>query len=108
MKKILLPLLALTLMVVSCGKSAGVYKQLAAQNDSLKLAHEKTVQEFDEALGLINEVQFGLTKMKDTENYLKVEASQGKELTPTSREQMTADMAMIAQTLKKNKEEIEY
>ncbi|MEI6488756.1 MAG: hypothetical protein WCJ03_07665 [Bacteroidales bacterium] len=106
MKKILLPLLALTLMVVSCGKSAGVYKQLAAQNDSLKLAHEKTVQEFDQALGLINEVQFGLTKMKDTENYLKVEASQGKELTPTTREQMTADMAMIAQTLKKNKEDL--
>jgi uncharacterized phage infection (PIP) family protein YhgE len=70
------------------------------------LAHEKTVQEFDNALGLINEVQDGLSKMKDAENYLKVEASQGKELTPTTREQITSDMTMIAETLKKNKEEL--
>ncbi|MFZ4455536.1 MAG: hypothetical protein ACOYOT_04885 [Bacteroidales bacterium] len=106
MKKILLPLLAIALMVASCGKSSGVYKDLAAQNDSLKLAHEKTVQEFDNALSLINEVQDGLGKMKDAENYLKVEASQGKELTPTTREQIANDMSMIAETLKKNKEEL--
>lgn len=106
MKKIFLPLLAIVLIVSSCGKSSGVYKDLAAQNDSLKLAHEKTVQEFDNALALINEVQDGLAKMKDAENYLKVEASQGKELTPTTREQITGDMSMIAETLKKNKEEL--
>ncbi|MDD2799440.1 MAG: hypothetical protein PHV20_12690 [Bacteroidales bacterium] len=106
MKKILLPLLALTLMVVSCGKSSGVYKDLASQNDSLKLTHEKTVQEFDNALALINEVQDGLAKMKDAENYLKVEASQGKELTPTTREQIASDMATIAETLQKNKAEL--
>ncbi len=106
MKKILLPLFAVVLILASCGKSSGVYKDLAAQNDSLKLAHEKTVQEFDNALGLINEVQDGLSKMKDAENYLKVEASQGKELTPTTREQITSDMTMIAETLKKNKEEL--
>lgn len=106
MKKILFSLIAIALIVASCGKSSGVYKDLAAQNDSLKLAHEKTVQEFDNALALINEVQDGLGKMKDAENYLKVEASQGKELTPTLRDQITKDMTSIAETLKKNKEEL--
>lgn len=106
MKKHILPLLAFVILLASCGKSSGVYKDLQAQNDSLLLVHEKTVQEFDGAIALINEVQDGLSKIKETENYLQVEASQGKELTPTTREKMTTDMTMIAETLKKNKSEL--
>lgn len=107
MKKIILPLLAVIFIFASCGKNSGDYKDLKAQNDSLKLEHEKTVQEFDNALSLINEVQDGLGKMKDAENYLKVEASQNKELTPSTRERISSDMATISETLVKNKEQLD-
>ncbi len=106
MKKLFLPLLAVALMVTSCGKSSSDYKGLKAENDSLKLEHEKTVQEYDNALTLINEVQDGLGKMKDAENYLKVQGAQGKELTPSMREKIASDMQLIAQTLEKNKADL--
>lgn len=107
MKKLILPLLVVVVLITSCGKNSGDYKDLKSQNDSLKVEHEKIVKEFDDALTLINEVQDGLSKMKETENYLVVEASQGKELTPTTRDQITNDMTMIAETLQKNKSELE-
>jgi len=107
MKKLILPLLIVTVLITSCGKNSGDYKELKSQNDSLKLEHDKTVKEFDNALTLINEVQDGLAKMKETENYLTVEASQDKELTPTTREKITNDMTMIAETLQKNKADLE-
>ena len=106
MKKLFLPLLAVALMVASCGKNSSDYKSLKSENDSLKLEHEKTVQEFDNALSLINEVQDGLGKMKDAENYLKVQGAQGKELTPSMRDKITGDMQLIAETLEKNKEDL--
>lgn len=106
MKKLLLPLLVVALMVASCGKSSSDYKGLKAENDSLKLEHEQTVQEYDNALSLINEVQDGLGKMKDAENYLKVQGAQGKELTPTVREKIAGDMQLISETLEKNKEDL--
>lgn len=107
MKKLLLPLLAVALMVASCGKNSSEYKDLKSENDSLKLQHEQVVKEYDDALTLINDVQDGLGKMKDAENYLKVQGAQGKELTPSAREKIVGDMKLISETLQKNKENLD-
>lgn len=106
MKKFLLGMTIITLMLSSCGKNSAEYKELQAQNDSLKLAHLHTVGELDEMLLILNDVEDGFQNIKSAENYLTVASIKGREMTSSVRERIAGDMELITKTLQENKEKI--
>ncbi len=106
MKKFLLGMAVITLILSSCGKNSAEYKELQAQNDSLKLAHQQTTGELNEMLSILNEVEEGFQSIKSAENYLTIASATGNEMTPTTRERIANDMALITKTLQNNRDKI--
>ncbi|MCL1942111.1 MAG: hypothetical protein FWF54_00975 [Candidatus Azobacteroides sp.] len=111
MKKFLILIVcaAVGLMIPSCQnpKNSEEYKQLQAENDSLKFAGLKQSGEYSEMLGLINEVEDNFRKIKETENYLTEQSQAGGELSRSTKERITDDMQLLTATLQKNKEQIQ-
>lgn len=95
-------------LMVSCDnqKNTSEVQRLQAVNDSLKLEHDKTSTELNDMLSLVNEVEDNFQKIKAAENYLTVQSAKGGELNPTTRERISADMKLLAETLAKNKEQL--
>ncbi|MGL5317569.1 MAG: hypothetical protein ACRC9Q_02545 [Bacteroidales bacterium] len=103
MKKFILPFVALALLFSSCGEG-GSSKQLQEENDSLKTALSQVQTEFDQTLSILNDVESGFQKIREAENYVSTQTSQ--EITPGKRERISNDIAMITETLEKNKEQL--
>lgn len=106
MKKFLLGMIGITLILSSCGKNSAEYKELKAQNDSLKIAHLQTAKELNEMFGILNEVESGFQDIKNAENYLTVASTKTDEITPSTRERIVSDMQLIKKTLQENREKI--
>ncbi len=106
MKKFLLGMTIITLILSSCGKNSSEYKDLQAQNDSLKLAHLQTTNELNEMLSILNDVEDGFQNIKTAENYLTIASAKTDEMTPSTRDRITSDMQLITKTLQENKDKI--
>ncbi len=103
MKKVALACIC-TVMLASCGQNSTDYKRLKAENDSLKLENVRTTSELNDMLATLNEVETNFQSIRDAENYLQQQDD--AEMTPSSREQIKNNMALITETLQKNKEQI--
>ena len=106
MKKILLGMAIVALILSSCGRNSAEYKDLKAQNDSLKLVHLQTTNELDEMLSILNEVEDGFSNIKAAESYLSVASVNSGEMSPSSRERIANDLQLITKTLHENKNKI--
>ncbi|MDR0833620.1 MAG: hypothetical protein LBN93_05470 [Candidatus Symbiothrix sp.] len=110
MKKItsFLATMAVVLLLVgtSC-VSKSHYNKLEAERDSLALINDKANAEMDKVLELLNEVEDNFDSMKSAENYLTIQSSGDGGLTATTKERIHGDMQFIAETLTKNKAQIE-
>lgn len=106
MKKFLLGMTVITLILSSCGKNSSDYKELQAQNDSLKLVHTQTTNELNEMLSVLNEVEDGFQNIKSAENYLTIASTKSDEMTPSTRDRIASDMQLITKTLQDNKDKI--
>jgi Chromosome segregation ATPases len=96
----------LILCMTSCNNS-GEYKALKERNDSLLLASTKANIELEEVLSLLNEVEDNFNEIKTAENYLTVQSATGGERTQSTRERIATDMKLVAETLTKNRDQIE-
>ena len=96
----------ISLILSSCGKNSAEYKELKAQNDSLKLVHLQTTNELNEMFGVLNEVEDGFQNIKSAENYLTITSAKNDEMTPSTRDRIKNDMQLITQTLQENKNKI--
>src|SRR5574344_689580 len=105
MKKVLF-ICVCTAMLASCGQNASDYKRLQAENDSLKIEATKSTDSMNDMLATMNDIEADFQAMRDAENYLTVQTQTGGELNQSRREQIKQNMEMIAQTLKKNKDQI--
>lgn len=103
MKKVILPFIAFAMLFSSCGEG-GSDKQLREENDSLKMALQQSQSEFDETIAMLNDVESGFQKIREAENFVTIQASQ--EVSPSRRERLNNDIAMITETLNKNKEQL--
>ncbi|MGL4779739.1 MAG: hypothetical protein ACRCXN_02745 [Bacteroidales bacterium] len=103
MKKVILPFIAFAMLFSSCGEG-GSEKQLREENDSLKMALQQSQSEFDETIAMLNDVESGFQKIREAENFVTIQASQ--EVSPSRRERLNNDIAMITETLNKNKEQL--
>lgn len=104
MKKIALPLLSLLLLLGSCSNGENE-KKLQEENDALKLELATTQTQFSEAATLLNDVESGFQKIREAEGIVNVERS--GENSPSQRQVFEQNIAMITETLQKNKKQLE-
>lgn len=93
------------LLMASCGENSTAYKKLQAQYDSLQIISQKSDQHLEEMLSLINEVENNFAEIRESENYVSLK-NKGGDLSPSTQEEIRANMQVIANTLKKNREQI--
>ncbi|MDR2968888.1 MAG: hypothetical protein LBV32_04705 [Tannerellaceae bacterium] len=105
MKKVVLISLGVITLLASCVQNSKEYKQMKAENDSLKIESARNTAEFNDMLTILNEVEDDINSIREAENYLSYQST-GGELTPSKREQIKQNMQLITQTLKKNKQQI--
>jgi len=105
MKKLLVVFIA-TAMLASCGQQSAEYKKLKSENDSLKVENAKQSAEINEVLSILNEVEADFQSIRDAENYLNIQQQPGAEMNKTNQERIKQNIQLIAETLRKNKEQL--
>ena len=104
MKKVLLACICVTVLA-SCNQQSDENKRLRAEIDSLRIENTKGTEAMNEMLATLNEIEADFQSIRDAENYLTIQQNSG-DLNLSQREQMTQNIQMVAETLKKNKEQI--
>ena len=102
----------ITLMVFaaslsSCVENSGKYKALQAQLDSLQANYKLQGAELDEVFATINEIEQGLSSIRETESILAVTSADGLQIKEGSKEQLMKDVEAIQNAIKGYQEEIE-
>lgn len=93
--------------LTSCVESSSKYKALEAKLDSLQVSHKMQGAELDELFATINEIEQGLTSIRETENILTVQTADGMEIKEGSKEQIRQDVEAIQAAIKGYQAEIE-
>jgi chromosome segregation ATPase len=93
----------MALMASSCVQKTK-YEELQQENALLKAEKEKSASELSEVLTTLNDVEESIASVKDAENYLNIRRS--GEINATTKEQIAANVKLIAETLKANKEQL--
>lgn len=102
MKKLVL-LFACVAMLASCNNMGGKKDRMQAQNDSLLIALSKSNAELDEIMSTFNSIKEGFQQINDAEGRVKVQ----REKSASSAEDIKEDMQFIAETMQKNRAQIE-
>ena len=105
MKRILLFFLSTALLTASCVENSSEYQKLKSENEELKADKAKSTEELNEMLSTLNDIQTDIESIKDAEQYLKIEPSNG-EMNANKKEQIRNNMKLIAETLKNNREQL--
>jgi small-conductance mechanosensitive channel len=93
-------------MLTACVQNSSEYKQLKAENDSLKLENARYTSEVNEMLSTLNDIEADIQLIRDAENYLTIQQQGKGELTPSVREHIKENMQLIGETLKRNREQL--
>jgi predicted nucleic acid-binding Zn-ribbon protein len=104
MKKVVMVCMSVGMMA-SCVQNSTEYKQMKAENDSLKLENTRYVSELNEMLSTLNDIEADIQSIRDAEHYLTLQ-QQGGELTPDARKRIRNNMRLIGETLTRNREQI--
>ena len=106
MKKSLVAVsICVSALLMSCGQNSAEYKNLKAENDSLRIENTKTNSEMEDILGILNDVEADIQSIRDAENILTIQQQSG-DMNRSTREQIKDNMQIISETLKKNKQQI--
>ena len=107
MRKVLF--IAVTLVTLiglsGCVENSGKYKALQAKLDSLQVNYNVQGAELDEIFGTLNEIEAGLSSIRESENILTVQTHDGVEI-KGSREQLKEDVQAIQDAIKNYQKEI--
>ncbi len=96
----------MVLGLASCVENSGKYKALQAQLDSLQNSYNVQGAELDEVFATINEIEQGLSSIRESESILSVQTSDGLEIKEGSKEQLKRDVEAIQSAIKNYQEEI--
>lgn len=94
-----------TFLLTSCVQNSKEYKQLQAENDSLRIETIRNSTELNEMLAILDDVENDIQSIREAENYLSMQKT-GNEITQSKRVQIKENMQLITETLKKNKQQI--
>jgi chromosome segregation ATPase len=92
------------MIITSCTNSSSDNKKLQEENDSLRLHIKKSEVEMDEMISILNAIENDIKVIWDSEKFLEIQKD--AELSGSKREQIKNNMAVIAETLKKNKQQL--
>ena len=104
MKKVILFIIS-AMIWTSCVENSAEYKKLKSENEMLKAEKAQSTTELNEMLSTLNDIQTDIQAIRDAENYLAIEQSDG-EMNPNKKEQIKQNMRLIAETLKNNKTQL--
>ena len=99
--------LFLSLGFSSCVENSKKYKALEARLDSLQVNYKVQGAELDELFATINEIEQGLSSIRETESILSVQSADGMEIKPGTKEQLKMDVEAIQKAIKGYQAEIE-
>ena len=103
MKKII-ALCACIIAFSACTQFSSEYKKTKTENDSLKLQLKKSEVEMDEMLSILNAIEDDIQSIREAEDILTIQ--KGSELSASKRDKIKSDMNLIAETLKKNRQQL--
>jgi predicted nucleic acid-binding Zn-ribbon protein len=103
MKKIL-AFCAFIIAFSACTQFSSDYKKTKSENDSLKLQMKKSEVEMNDMLSLLNAIEDDIQSIRKAEDFLSVQKD--TELSVSRREQISNNMSLITETLKKNKQQL--
>jgi chromosome segregation ATPase len=89
---------------MACAEHSAEYKKMKTENDSLKLHIKKSEAEMDDMLGILDAIENDIKSIRETEKYLDLQKD--TELSGSKREQIKSNMAVVVETLKKNKQQL--
>lgn len=90
----------------SCVENSAKYKALQARLDSLQVDYSVQGAELDEVFATINEIEQGLTSIRESESILTVQTADGMEIQAGSKEQLRKDIEAIQDAIKEYQAEI--
>lgn len=100
-------LIVLIFTVSSCVENSEKFKSIVAQRDSLQLQAQAIESNYNETIGILNEVEEGFAQIRNAEGKMLKEV-QGIEGTSTSRkEQLALQLAQVKEMLEQNKNKID-
>lgn len=103
MKKVLI-LCACMIAWSACTQFSSEYKQTKLENDSLRLQMKKNEAEMDEMLATLNAIENDIQSIREAEDFLIIHKD--NELSESRQVQIKNNMHLIAETLKKNKQQL--
>lgn len=98
---------AIMLGLTSCVENSGKYKAMQARLDSLQVSYNAQSAELDEVFATINEIEEGLSSIRETENILTVQTADGMTVTKGSKAQLKKDIEAIQGAIDNYQQEIE-
>lgn len=91
----------IALALSSCVEKSSKYQALLAQRDSLEVANQTMIHEFDSTLYAINEIETALQAVRETENMMVVQNFEGP-----NKNQAVAEIRAMQETIISNKARI--
>ena len=91
----------------SCVESSGKYQALKEQLDSLQADYNARSSDLDQIFGILNEVERGLTSIRESENIIAMESKDGLAVPANSRERMISDIQAIQEAIDNYQKQIE-
>lgn len=97
----------IAIVAVSCVEKSEKFQHLAAERDSLQLQTEVLEVNYNETLGILNDVEEGFAQIRKAEGKMIMDAKQPEGTSTTKREQMAYQLNHIKEMLEQNRERIE-
>ncbi len=107
MKKVFLLSMIAGLMLSACGYESKEYKALKKQNDSILAVQQQQIAEMNEYIATIQDIDNGFASIKQSQDYISLNASAEGQPTQTVRTRLTNDVQIINQILADNKTKID-
>ncbi len=99
--------LVVSIGLSSCVESSRKYKALEAKLDSLQVNYKLQGAELDDLFATINEIEQGLSSIRETESILTVQSADGIDIKPGTKEQLQKDVEAIQNAIKGYQDEID-
>ena len=102
-------LATLAFVSASCVESSDKYKELQSKLEALQAGYDLKAQELDEIFSVINEVEQGLSSIRESENIITIQAqdTDGLAVNTGTKEQIKNDIKAIEEAIKHYQDKIE-
>lgn len=97
----------LVFTATSCVEKTDKYKTLAAERDSLQLQSQTIEANYNETIGVLNEVEEGFAQIRDAEGKMMLDVKRIEGNNISKKEQIAFQMNQIKEMLAQNKAKIE-